>query len=127
MNLAASSSATTSATASLKWAQATLGNVRVFPPGTGIIHQVNLERIASVVRGVRDVDDDLAFPDFVIGGDSHTPMVNALGVLGWGVGGIDAEAPCSGCPTSIPVPEVVGVRLLARRRRVPPPPISRFS
>ncbi len=95
----------------VKWAQSSLGNVRVFPPGTGIIHQVNLEYIASVVTGEMIEGTRLLFPDFVIGGDSHTPMVNGLGVLGWGVGGIDAEALLLGYPTDLALPEVVGVRL----------------
>ena len=95
----------------VKWAQASLGNVRVFPPGTGIIHQVNLEHIASVVERRETADGPVLFPDFVIGGDSHTPMVNGLGVLGWGVGGLDAEAILLGYPSHIPLPRVVGVRL----------------
>ena len=95
----------------VKWAQAALGNVRVFPPGTGIIHQVNLEHIASVVEQRETADGPVLFPDFVIGGDSHTPMVNGLGVLGWGVGGLDAEAILLGYPDHIPLPRVVGVRL----------------
>ena len=95
----------------VKWAQSSLGNVRVFPPGTGIIHQVNLEHVASVVTEA-DVDGRrLLFPDFVIGGDSHTPMVNGLGVLGWGVGGIDAEALLLGYPADVALPDVVGVEL----------------
>ena len=95
----------------LKWAQAAFPGMRVFPPGTGIIHQVNLEHLASVVTVVPGVDGDVAFPDFVIGGDSHTPMVGGLGVLGWGVGGLDAEAILLGQPYYIALPEVVGVRL----------------
>jgi aconitate hydratase len=91
----------------VKWAQASLGNLRVFPPGTGIIHQVNLERIATVVTA----HGDAAFPDFVLGGDSHTTMINGLGVLGWGIGGLDAEAVLLGYPNTIAMPRVVGVRL----------------
>ena len=95
----------------LKWAQQAFRGLRVFPPGVGIIHQINLEYIAPVVqRQVRD-DGEWVFPDFVIGGDSHTPMINALGVLGWGVGGIDAEAALLGHAYTFPVPKVVGVRL----------------
>lgn len=95
----------------VKWAQSSLGNVRVFPPGTGIIHQVNLEHVASVVAQ-DDIDGmRILSPDFVIGGDSHTTMVNGIGVLGWGVGGIDAEALLLGYPTDIAMPDVVGVRL----------------
>lgn len=95
----------------LKWAQQAFRGVRVFPPGTGIIHQVNLEYVADVVASTQRGDGLWAYPDFVIGGDSHTPMVNALGVLGWGVGGIDAEAAMLGKAYTFPVPEVVGVRL----------------
>ncbi len=95
----------------VKWAQASLGNVRVFPPGTGIIHQVNLEFIATVVTTRETPQGRLAMPDFVIGGDSHTPMVNGLGVLGWGVGGLDAEAILLGRPNTIALPRVIGVRL----------------
>lgn len=95
----------------LKWAQQAFRGLRVFPPGTGIIHQVNLEHIAPVVVETQREDGLWAHPDFVIGGDSHTPMVNALGVLGWGVGGIDAEAALLGHAYTFPVPEVVGVRL----------------
>lgn len=98
----------------LKWAQQAFRGLRVFPPGTGIIHQVNIEHIAPVVvRAERD-GQAWAYPDFVIGGDSHTPMVNSLGVLGWGVGGIDAEAALLGQAYTFPVPEVVGVRLTGR-------------
>jgi aconitate hydratase len=96
----------------LKWAQAAFPGMRVFPPGTGIIHQVNLEHLASVVTVAKDADGEMAFPDFVIGGDSHTPMVGGLGVLGWGVGGLDAEAILLGQPYYIALPEVVGVRLI---------------
>lgn len=95
----------------LKWAQQAFDGLRVFPPGTGIIHQVNLEHIAPVVVRAERTDGTWAYPDFVIGGDSHTPMVNALGVLGWGVGGIDAEAALLGHAYTFPVPVVVGVRL----------------
>ncbi|MGN6304403.1 MAG: aconitate hydratase AcnA [Mesorhizobium sp.] len=95
----------------LKWAQDAFRRLRIYPPGTGIIHQVNIESIATVVT--REMRDGAvwAYPDFVIGGDSHTPMVNGLGVLGWGVGGIDAEAAMLGQPYIFPRPQVVGVRL----------------
>jgi aconitate hydratase len=96
----------------LKWARQAFKGLRVFTPGTGIIHQVNLEFIASVIATKERSDGQWAYPDFVIGGDSHTPMVNALGVLGWGVGGIDAEAALLGHAYTFPVPEVVGVRLV---------------
>lgn len=93
------------------WAQQAFRGLRVFPPGSGIIHQVNLERIATVVASASYDGVDWAFPDFVIGGDSHTPMVNGMGVLGWGVGGIDAEAALLGYAYTFPLPEVIGVRL----------------
>ncbi|MHB8875140.1 MAG: aconitate hydratase AcnA [Myxococcaceae bacterium] len=91
----------------LKWGQASLRNFRVVPPGTGICHQVNLEYLAGCVL----TEGSLAFPDTLVGTDSHTTMVNGLGVLGWGVGGIEAEAALLGQPISLLVPEVVGVRL----------------
>ncbi len=98
----------------LKWAQKAYRRLRVYPPGTGIIHQVNIESIASVVACANHDGKRWAFPDFVIGGDSHTPMVNGLGVLGWGVGGIDAEAAMLGQAYIFPRPQVVGVRLSGR-------------
>lgn len=98
----------------LKWAQTAYRRLRVYPPGTGIIHQVNIESIASVVACSDHHGKRWAFPDFVIGGDSHTPMVNGLGVLGWGVGGIDAEAAMLGQAYIFPRPQVVGVRLTGR-------------
>ncbi len=95
----------------LRWAQKAFANFRVVPPGTGIVHQVNLEYLATVVA-VRDVDGTpVAFPDTLVGTDSHTTMVNGLGVLGWGVGGIEAEAVMLGQPIYLPAPEVVGFRL----------------
>ncbi len=102
----------------LKWAQQAFRGLRVFPPGTGIIHQVNLEHIASVVAIEQRNGETWTYPDFVIGGDSHTPMINALGVLGWGVGGIDAEAALLGHAYTFPIPEVIGVRLVGT---IPPP------
>lgn len=95
----------------LKWAQGAFKNLRVFPPGTGIIHQVNLEYIARVVTTKEGSEGGLALPDTVIGTDSHTTMINGLGILGWGVGGIEAEAVMLGQPYYMPIPEVVGVRL----------------
>lgn len=95
----------------LKWAQSSFRGLTLHPPGTGIIHQVNLEYIARVVCCATYGARTFAFPDFVIGGDSHTPMVNALGVMGWGVGGIDAEAALLGEAYTFPIPDVVGVRL----------------
>lgn len=98
----------------LKWAQQAFQGLRVFPPGTGIIHQVNVEKLATVVTVAEHGGKRWAYPDFVIGGDSHTPMVNGLGVLGWGVGGIDAESALLGRAYTFPVPEVVGVELKGR-------------
>lgn len=96
----------------LKWAQKSFKNLRVIPPGKGIIHQVNLEYLAQVVQ-LKEGDGGLvAFPDTVIGTDSHTTMISGIGVLGWGVGGIEAEAVMLGQPYYIPIPEVVGVRLV---------------
>ncbi len=95
----------------LQWCQQHFKGIHVYPPGTGIIHQVNLEQAARVVCAATANGDQWLFPDFVIGGDSHTTMVNALGVLGWGVGGIDAEAALLGQPYVFPLPEVIGVCL----------------
>ena len=98
----------------LRWGQRALHNLRVVPPNTGIVHQVNLEYLARVVE-VREVDGQaLAFPDTLVGTDSHTTMVNGLGVLGWGVGGIEAEAAMLGEAVSMLVPQVVGVKLAGR-------------
>ncbi|HIJ62970.1 MAG TPA: aconitate hydratase [Rhodospirillaceae bacterium] len=91
----------------LRWGQSAFANFRVVPPGTGICHQVNCEYLASVVR----TGAGLAFPDTLVGTDSHTTMVNGLAVLGWGVGGIEAEAAMLGQPISMVIPDVVGVRL----------------
>ena len=92
----------------LRWGQQAFSNIRVVPPGAGICHQVNLEYLSSVV--FTDADG-AAYPDTVVGTDSHTPMVNGLGVLAWGVGGIEAEAAMLGQPISMLVPPVVGLRL----------------
>ena len=95
----------------LRWGQSAFDDLRVVPPGTGIVHQVNLEYLARVVQ-TRTVDGVLqAFPDTLVGTDSHTPMVNGLGVLGWGVGGIEAEAALLGQPISMLIPKVVGFKL----------------
>ena len=91
----------------LRWAQKAFANFRAVPPGTGIVHQVNLEYLATAVV----TRDGMAFPDTVVGTDSHTTMINGLGVLGWGVGGIEAEAAMLGEPISMLVPQVVGFRL----------------
>jgi aconitate hydratase len=93
----------------LKWAQSSFASMTVFPPGKGICHQVNIEYISKVV--VHDENQNFVFPDTVIGTDSHTPMVSGLGVLAWGVGGIEAEAVMLGEPQYIPIPKVVGVNL----------------
>ncbi|TAL86704.1 MAG: aconitate hydratase [Candidimonas sp.] len=95
----------------LRWAQHAFTNFNVVPPDTGICHQVNLEYLARVVFTREDPDGMLAYPDTLIGTDSHTPMVNGLGVLGWGVGGIEAEAAMLGQPMSMLIPQVVGVKL----------------
>jgi aconitate hydratase len=97
----------------LRWGQEALENFRVVPPGTGIVHQVNLEYLARVVfhtdaSGGRAAQ---AYPDTLVGTDSHTTMVNGLGVLGWGVGGIEAEAAMLGQPVSMLIPQVIGFRL----------------
>ncbi|MGD0055784.1 MAG: aconitate hydratase AcnA [Acidimicrobiales bacterium] len=96
----------------LKWAQSSFGQFRVLPPGMGICHQVNLEYLARVIFE----HDGVAYPDTLVGIDSHTPMVNGLGVLGWGVGGIEAEAGMLGQPTSMLIPPVVGLRLVGATR-----------
>jgi len=96
----------------LKWGSRAFDNFKVVPPGTGICHQVNLEHIAQVVwSGDDQSGETVAYPDTLVGTDSHTTMVNGLGVLGWGVGGIEAEAAMLGQPVSMLIPEVVGFRL----------------
>src|ERR1700757_3317711 len=103
----------------LKWAQRSFENFRVVPPGTGICHQVNLEYLSQTVWIGKDkikldgkmVTTELAYPDTLVGTDSHTTMVNGLSVLGWGVGGIEAEAAMLGQPYSMVLPEVIGVKL----------------
>ncbi|MGH7473126.1 MAG: aconitate hydratase, partial [Candidatus Methylomirabilales bacterium] len=95
----------------LKWAQGSLANFRVVPPGAGIVHQVNLEYLAKVVMTQRRNGETYAFPDTLVGTDSHTTMINGLGVLGWGVGGIEAEAVMVGQPYYMLAPKVVGFRL----------------
>ena len=96
----------------VKWAQQSLANFRVVPPGSGILHQVNLEFLADVVKiEERAGAAPLAYPDTLVGTDSHTPMINALGVLAWGVGGVEGQAAMLGEPLALRVPPVVGVRL----------------
>ncbi|HOU54733.1 MAG TPA: aconitate hydratase AcnA [Myxococcota bacterium] len=96
----------------LKWGRQAFRGVRVVPPGVGIVHQVNLEHLARVVFRVPFGEGELIYPDTVLGTDSHTPMVNSLGVVGFGVGGIEAEAAMLGKPLSMLMPDVLGVRLL---------------
>ncbi|WP_020678245.1 aconitate hydratase AcnA [Geopsychrobacter electrodiphilus] len=95
----------------LRWGQKSFDNFRVVPPGTGICHQVNLEYLAQAVWTRQQDGKILAYPDTLVGTDSHTTMINGLGVLGWGVGGIEAEAAMLGQPISMLIPEVVGFRL----------------
>ena len=92
----------------LKWGQQAFNNFRIVPPGTGICHQVNLEYLSKVVWSEKFKDEDYLFPDTLVGTDSHTTMVNGLSVLGWGVGGIEAEAGMLGQPISMLIPEVIG-------------------
>src|SRR6476646_8220619 len=104
----------------LRWGQSAFENFRVVPPNTGIVHQVNLEYLSRVVftsdenPQARTGELPQAYPDTLVGTDSHTPMINGLGVLGWGVGGIEAEAAMLGQPVSMLIPEVVGFRLEGR-------------
>jgi aconitate hydratase len=100
----------------LRWGQQALANFKVVPPDTGIVHQVNLECLARVVFHDEVEGAHFAFPDTVIGTDSHTTMINGLGVLGWGVGGIEAEASLLGQPSPMLIPEVVGFRLVGQLR-----------
>jgi aconitate hydratase len=100
----------------LRWGQTAFRNMAIVPPDTGIVHQVNLEYLARVVF-VKEVDGKrVAYPDTLVGTDSHTTMINGLGVLGWGVGGIEAEAAMLGQPVSMLIPQVVGVKLTGRLR-----------
>ena len=92
----------------LKWAQQAFDGLSVVPPANGIIHQVNLEYLTKIIQLT---ESNVAYPELVIGTDSHTTMVNALGVLGWGVGGIEAEAAMLGVPVSMSMPEVVGIEI----------------
>jgi len=98
----------------LKWGQGAFNNFRVVPPGTGICHQVNLEYLAQTVWTKEDGGETLAYPDTLVGTDSHTTMVNGLAVLGWGVGGIEAEAAMLGQPISMLLPEVIGFRITGK-------------
>jgi aconitate hydratase len=98
----------------LRWGQEAFRNFRVVPPDTGIVHQVNLEYLARVVFREEEGGATLAYPDTLVGTDSHTTMINGLGVVGWGVGGIEAEAAMLGQPISMLIPEVIGFRLVER-------------
>ena len=98
----------------LKWGQKALSDFRAVPPGMGIVHQVNLEYLASVVITKNVNGETLAYPDTLVGTDSHTVMINGLGVLGWGVGGIEAEAAMLGQPSSMLIPEVVGFKFTGK-------------
>ena len=100
----------------LSWGQQAFDNFRVVPPGTGICHQVNLEYLAKVVWTAQNGRAPLAYPDTLVGTDSHTTMVNGLGVLGWGVGGIEAEAAMLGQPISMLIPEVIGFKMTGQMR-----------
>ncbi len=95
----------------LKWGQQAFETFKVVPPGIGIVHQVNLENIATVVTAIQKKEGLLFFPDTLVGTDSHTTMINGLGVVGWGVGGIEAEAAMLGLPVAMQAPEVIGVHL----------------
>ncbi|MEX1298595.1 MAG: aconitase family protein, partial [Desulfotignum sp.] len=95
----------------LKWAQKSFKNFNVVPPNSGICHQVNLEHLGRVFIVDTESQDLVAYPDTLVGTDSHTPMINGIGVVGWGVGGIEAEAVMLGQPYYMSVPEVIGVRL----------------
>lgn len=100
----------------IRWAESSIENFRVVPPGTGIIHQVNMESLARVVWTDPAGDAPLLHPDLLLATDSHTPMINSIGVVGWGVGGLQAQAAMLGEPVVIPFPAVVGVRLLGSLR-----------
>ncbi len=100
----------------LKWGQTAFKNMSVVPPGTGIVHQVNLEHLARVVFTRQADGKTIAYPDSLVGTDSHTTMINGLGVLGWGVGGIEAEAAMLGQPISMLLPQVVGFKLTGKLR-----------
>ncbi|MCG7393430.1 aconitate hydratase AcnA [Microvirga sp. ACRRW] len=101
----------------MKWATRTLNGVRVHPPGTGIMHTLNLERLATIVTTAEHDGVSWAVPDTLIGTDSHTPMINGIGVLGWGVGGLEAESVFFGMPVMIRVPDIIGVRLTGRLKQ----------
>lgn len=97
----------------MKWGSTAFDNFSIVPPGSGIVHQVNLEYLARVVL---ENNKGIVYPDSVVGTDSHTTMINGLGVVGWGVGGIEAEAVMLGQPISMVLPEVIGFRLTGSLR-----------
>ena len=101
----------------LRWGQTALDNFKVVPPGTGIIHQVNLEYLARVVFAKQQDQTTIAYPDTVVGTDSHTTMINGLGVLGWGVGGIEAEAAMLGQAITMLIPQVIGFKLTGKLKK----------
>ncbi|MEN9563241.1 MAG: Aconitate hydratase precursor, partial [Chloroflexota bacterium] len=98
----------------LKWGQKAFSNFRVVPPMTGIVHQVNLEYLADAVMTKEENGETIAFPDTLVGTDSHTTMINGLGVVGWGVGGIEAEAVMLGQPMDMLLPDVIGFKLYGK-------------
>ncbi len=98
----------------LRWCSTAFHNLRVIPPGNGIVHQINLEQLATCAVGEDTPGGNRLYPELVVGNDSHTPMINGLGVLGWGVGGLEAEAALLGRPLEILMPKTVGVRLSGR-------------
>jgi len=100
----------------LKWGQQAFNALRIVPPGTGICHQINLEKFSKVIWLDRKLGKKIVYPDTIIGTDSHTTMVNALSVLGWGVGGIEAEAVMLGQPISLKIPKVVGCKIIGKAR-----------
>ena len=100
----------------LKWGQKEFKNFKVVPPNTGIVHQVNLEYLSRVVFNHNSSDSNTLYPDTVVGTDSHTTMINGLGILGWGVGGIEAEAAMLGQPITMLIPQVVGFKLTGKLR-----------
>jgi aconitate hydratase len=100
----------------LRWCSGSFDGVRIVPPGKGIMHQIHLEHLGKVVWTQKSADGELAIPDTCVGTDSHTPMINGLGVLGWGVGGIEAEAVMVGKPVALALPEVIGFEVKGRLR-----------
>jgi len=100
----------------MKWAAAAMPGIRVHPPGSGIMHTINLERLSKVVANEMHQSECRVFPDVLLGTDSHTPTVNGLGVLGWGVGGLEAEGALFGVPVVLRIPDVIGVKLIGRLR-----------